>query len=81
MSIAVVLLVWKADDVALTDWTLLEVHQPFLKAVDVEDVLTERDFHKVLALLEVLQAESALPLVDHVGNTFGLLAFRISLNY
>ena len=44
----------QTDDVALTDWTFLEVHQPFLKAVDVEDVLTERDFHEFLALLEVL---------------------------
>ena len=59
--------VWKTYDVTLTDWTFLEVHQPLLQAVDMENVLTERYFHKFLSLFEVLKAEAALSLRLHIG--------------
>ena len=57
----------QSHDVTLTYGTLLKVNQPLLKAVNVKNVLAHGYFHQLFALLKVLEAQSALPLVDHVG--------------
>ena len=61
------LVLWQANDIAFTDGTLLEVDEPLFKAVDMQDVLAHGDLHQLLLLLEVLQAQTALPLICHVG--------------
>ena len=58
---------WQSHDVTLTYGTFLKVNQPLLKAVNVKNVLAHGYFHQLLPLLKVLEAQSALPLVDHVG--------------
>ena len=61
----------QANNVALAYGALLEVDKPFLKAMDVEDVLTHRNFHQLFFLLEVLETEPTLLLISHVSE-FGI---------
>ena len=58
----------QANDVAFADRALLEVNEPLLKAVDVQNVLAHRNFHHFFLLFKVLETESALLLVGHVSK-------------
>lgn len=53
--------------VALTYGALLEIYQPLLKAMDVQNVLTHGNLHQVFFILKVLQTQSTLLLLLHVG--------------
>ena len=53
------------DDVALTSWALLPLHQPFLQTVRVEDVLADRDLQEPVRLLKIVQTHTALLLQRH----------------
>lgn len=56
------------DYVSLTDGALLEIYQPLLKAVWVQDMLAHWNLHECLLLFEILQAEATLLLVSHEGQ-------------
>lgn len=54
------------DDILLTGRTFLPVDEPFTQAVNVKNVITNRDLHELFVLLEVTQTKFALGLLDHV---------------
>ena len=60
------MLLGQLDDILLAGGTLLPVNEPFTQAVDMKNVVTDRDLHKLFFLLEVTQTELALSLLYHI---------------
>jgi hypothetical protein len=60
------LLLWQLDDILLAGGTLLPVNEPFTQAVDMENVVTDRNLHQLFFLLKVTQTELALGLLYHI---------------
>ena len=55
-------------DIAIAAWTFLPFYEPCLEASCMENVVTNRNFHKFFALSKVLQAKPTLLLLNHVWN-------------
>lgn len=73
LQVLLPLLLGQLDDVLLAGWALLPVDKPLAETRDMEDVVTDRNLHQLLVLLEEAEAKLALGLDDHVRKVAGVV--------